>query len=184
MSEAAPRLPPPPGATIPASSASTCPMKSPLRDASWPPCRVKPTLVPPPLVAALAGTGMYLGRDPAATGAAAPAALAAAAGLALLLWAAATLWRARTTLNPIDPARAERLVTHGPFAHSRNPIYLGDALLLLGWALWLGDGMALLGLAGFVLWIDRLQIAAEERALTQRFGDSYRQYCARVRRWL
>lgn len=127
---------------------------------------------------------MYLGHDPAARGAPLPAAGAAAIGLLLMLWAAATLWRARTTLNPVQPERAGRLVTHGPFAHSRNPIYLGDALLLLGWALWLGDWSALLGLAGFVVWIDRLQIAAEERALTQRFGDAYRQYCAQVRRWL
>ncbi|MCK6426255.1 MAG: isoprenylcysteine carboxylmethyltransferase family protein [Burkholderiaceae bacterium] len=145
---------------------------------------MKSTLLPPPLVAALAAAGMYLGDDPTTPGAPLPAATVAAAGLTLMFWAAATLWQAHTTLNPVQPERAGRLVRHGPFAHSRNPIYLGDALLLLGWALWLGDGMALLGPVGFVAWIDRLQIAAEERALAQRFGDAYRLYCAQVRRWL
>ncbi len=67
---------------------------------------------------------------------------------------------------------------------SRNPIYLGDALLLLAFALWLGQPLALLAPLLFVLLIDRGQIRAEERALQQLFGAEYRAYCARVRRWL
>jgi protein-S-isoprenylcysteine O-methyltransferase Ste14 len=106
------------------------------------------------------------------------------AGIALMLIAAWTMWRRHTTLNPIQPGKARHLVTQGLFARSRNPIYLADALLLIGWALWLGQASALLWLAAFVLWIDRWQIGAEERALTALFGDDYRAYCARVRRWL
>jgi len=105
-------------------------------------------------------------------------------GAALMLAAAWTMRQARTTLNPIQPERARQLVSHGLFARSRNPIYLADVLLLLGLLLWLGQVSGLLWIAAFALWIDRLQIPAEERALTQLFGDDYRAYRARVRRWL
>lgn len=151
---------------------------------------MKPTLLPPPVVAALAAAGMAWTADWPAWGRLAlpgrplAAGLLWAAGISLMLLAAWTMWRGHTTLNPIQPERARRLVTQGLFARSRNPIYLADALLLLGWALWLGQLSALLWLAGFLFWIDRWQIGAEERALTTLFGDDYRAYCTRVRRWL
>lgn len=149
-----------------------------------------PLLIPPPLVAALCGYLMWLlaerlpfGRF-AFAGQRPLAALLALAALALMAAAAYTLWRARTTVNPLRPERAAQLVSGGPFAFSRNPIYLGDALLLGAWALALGNAANLALLALFVWFIGRLQIAAEERALQHRFGDEYRAYCARVRRWL
>ncbi len=106
------------------------------------------------------------------------------AALALMLAAAWSLLRARTTLDPQRPGRTTRLLTSGVFARSRNPIYLGDALLLAALAVGLGNALNFLLLPLFVAIIDRLQIAAEERALQRLFGDEYRAYCARVRRWL
>ena len=100
------------------------------------------------------------------------------------LAAAWSLLRARTTLDPQRPGRTTRLLTSGVFARSRNPIYLGDALLLAALAVGLGNALNFLLLPLFVAIIDRLQIAAEERALQRLFGDEYRAYCARVRRWL
>ncbi|MGF6598624.1 protein-S-isoprenylcysteine O-methyltransferase Ste14 [Paraburkholderia sp. GAS448] len=47
--------------------------------------------------------------------------------------------QARTTTNPMDPSKASRLVTDGVFCVSRNPMYLGLELLLIGWAVWLGS---------------------------------------------
>ena len=94
------------------------------------------------------------------------------------------MWRARTTVNPLRPERAAHLVTSGVFARSRNPIYLGDALILAALALGLGNWLNFLLLPAFVGLIGRFQIAPEERALQRLFGDQYRAYCARVRRWL
>ena len=107
---------------------------------------------------------------------------AAAAGVML----AAALWFARqkTTLNPMHPERARHLLTTGPYAVSRNPIYLADAALLLGWALWLGNAAGLLMVPVFIRTLNRLQIEPEEQALAHKFGEAYRDYCRRVRRWL
>lgn len=149
-----------------------------------------PLPIPPPLVVALFGYAMWLlaGRLPfgqfAFAGQRPLAALVALAGLGLMALAAWTMWRARTTVNPLRPERAAHLVTSGVFARSRNPIYLGDALILLALALAFGNWLNFLLLPLFVAGIDRGQIAAEERALQRLFGDEYRAYCARVRRWL
>lgn len=108
----------------------------------------------------------------------------AVAGAALMLAAALSLAAARTTLDPTRPEKSTSLVRAGAFAMTRNPIYLGDVLLLAAWVAWLGQPLGLLPLAGFVAWLDRVQIAAEERALAQRFGPDWQAYRRRVRRWL
>ena len=62
-------------------------------------------------------------------------------------------------------------------------MYLGHAMLLLGWAMWLGQPLALACVAAYALWIDRWQIPAEEHFLRARFGADYDAYRQRVRRW-
>lgn len=113
----------------------------------------------------------------------------AALGLAGLgaLVALAGVWefrRARTTLNPLAPARASALVQGGIYRITRNPMYLGMLLVLIGWAAWLGNAAALLGLPLFVVVLNQLQIKPEERMLRQRFGAQFERYAARVRRWV
>lgn len=105
-------------------------------------------------------------------------------GLAIELVAAARFFLARTTVNPLSPQKATTLVTGGLNRVSRNPMYVGQALLLAGWALWLAHALAPLGAVGYVLWITRFQILPEERALAARFGADYAAYRARVPRWL
>ncbi len=107
-------------------------------------------------------------------------ALVLAAALGLMAWALLTLRRQRTTFVPWDPV--DRLVTTGPFARSRNPIYLADALAHLGGSMALASWWPLLTLplALLALWwwvIDR-----EETYLLARFGAEYRAYADRVRR--
>lgn len=103
-------------------------------------------------------------------------------GVALMVWAVATMWRHRTTVIPHRSASA--LVTDGPFALSRNPIYLGDAMVLLGWAgLW-GAVWGLLLLPAFVFIINRRFILAEEARLREGFGHAFTRWSQRVRRWL
>ena len=91
---------------------------------------------------------------------------------------------ARTTVNPIKIEKASSLVTTGLYRMSRNPMYLGLALILTGWTIILGNpvNIALLGL--FIVFMNRLQIKPEERILELKFGQEYRDYKARVRRWL
>lgn len=109
--------------------------------------------------------------------------LAALGGLWILLAAAAFL-RARTTLDPRHPERSAVLVTGGVFRLSRNPMYLGSALLLAAWGAYLANALAWTVPLLFVAWLDRLQIRPEERALQARFGDAYTRYRRMVRRWL
>ncbi|MBS0507487.1 MAG: isoprenylcysteine carboxylmethyltransferase family protein [Proteobacteria bacterium] len=105
-------------------------------------------------------------------------------GLALELWGLRTFSLQRTTPNPLAPERASAVVQTGPYRFTRNPMYLGVALQLLAWCLYLGNPLALLALVCFVAYITRFQILPEERALAQNFGAPYLQYQRRVRRWL
>ncbi len=103
-----------------------------------------------------------------------------------VLIAGAGVWqfrRAATTVNPMDPNLSSSLVQHGIYRFSRNPMYLGFLLVLVGWALWLGSLPALIWLPVFVIYMNRFQIVPEERMLLAKFGDSYGDYCRRVRRW-
>jgi protein-S-isoprenylcysteine O-methyltransferase Ste14 len=92
--------------------------------------------------------------------------------------------RAHTTVDPLHPDKASRLVTGGIYRVSRNPMYLGFALLLLAWAVFLASPWMLLGVPAFMLYIGRFQIQPEERALETLFGQEFRDYRAQVRRWL
>jgi protein-S-isoprenylcysteine O-methyltransferase Ste14 len=146
--------------------------------------------IPPPLVAAafaLAMWGASRGLPDLSAqfpGQRLAAASALAAGLAVIISAVAQFVRSRTTVDPLHPAAASKLVTGGVFRLTRNPMYLGMALILGAWALWLGNGMAAVLPLGFVAWITRFQIAPEERALRANFGDEFENYAQRVRRWL
>lgn len=106
------------------------------------------------------------------------------AGIGMMLVAAISFYQAKTTINPLDPTKALHLITTGLFGFSRNPIYLADLLILIAWAFWLGNIFNIALLVVFVAYIHRFQIAPEERALAGLFGDAYRDYCSRVRRWV
>lgn len=102
-----------------------------------------------------------------------------------LLAASVSVFRGqRTTVDPTAPRRASTLVTTGPNARTRNPMYLGMVGLLVAHALDRGSARAWVPVAGFAVLIDRVQIRAEEQALRDRFGAEYTAYCARTRRWL
>lgn len=105
-------------------------------------------------------------------------------GLLLDVSGVAGFLRAKTTVNPLKPAAASTLVTTGVYRFTRNPMYAGMLLLLLAWAVRLGNAAALAGPPLFMLYIYRFQIAPEERVLTTLFGEQYAAYRLRVRRWL
>jgi protein-S-isoprenylcysteine O-methyltransferase Ste14 len=147
-------------------------------------------LIPPPVVAGLIGTLMWALDRLLPSGQfhfseqATAATVLFGIGLLLLIIAAAQFVAARTTINPLKPANASRLVTTGVFAFSRNPIYLGDLLMLAAFAVWLGNAYSAALPAAFVWYMNRFQIMPEEQALTHIFGGAYDAYCSRVRRWL
>jgi protein-S-isoprenylcysteine O-methyltransferase Ste14 len=112
-----------------------------------------------------------------------------ALGLILLgIWicalAVSAFIRLRTTVDPRYPDKASRLVVTGIYHYSRNPMYLAILLVLVGVAVYLGALSSLWVIIFFVFYINRYQIVPEERSLEQKFGDSYRQYAERVRRWI
>jgi protein-S-isoprenylcysteine O-methyltransferase Ste14 len=103
-------------------------------------------------------------------------------GVGILVWGRRTLVAGGTNVDPSLPSTA--VVTSGPYRFSRNPLYLGLAIVYLGLtlvfdALW---GIVLLALALIVMHLGVIQ--REERYLERKFGDGYRQYRTAVRRYL
>ncbi len=78
----------------------------------------------------------------------------------------------------------DRLVTDGLFKYSRNPMYLGFGLVLLGVWLLLGSLLPVAGILVYFIVTDRWYIEFEEKRLIEKFGDVYRSYQARTRRWI
>jgi protein-S-isoprenylcysteine O-methyltransferase Ste14 len=92
--------------------------------------------------------------------------------------------RAGTTVNPMKPETSSSLVTSGIYKLTRNPMYLGFLLILLGWAVFLSSILAFLFLPAFIVYMNHFQIEPEERALATLFGQAFAAYKARARRWL
>lgn len=146
--------------------------------------------IPPPLVAVLFGILMWQldrwvpGFDAPAGWRIALALTVLAAGLAVCLSGVLSFRHAGTTVNPLLPETASSLVSSGIYRYTRNAMYLGFAIALVAWSIYLASPIALLGVAGFVLYMNRFQIGPEERALAALFGDTFNAYRGRVRRWL
>ena len=105
-------------------------------------------------------------------------------GAGLLLMALA-VYEMRTKGTTVIPHReADRLVTTGIFSRSRNPIYLGDALILTGAILAWGAVLALPLIPLFVWWTERHFIIAEEDRLRRKFRADFARYCQKTRRWI
>jgi len=107
-------------------------------------------------------------------------ALVILAGGALLAWArlAFASWRFRAELDP-----GHQLATAGPFRWVRHPIYAGLDLLALGTALWIPTPLTLFGAVGMAVG-GELRARAEEPLLEQAFGDAFREYRRRTRRFI
>jgi protein-S-isoprenylcysteine O-methyltransferase Ste14 len=98
-----------------------------------------------------------------------------------LLGAAIQFCQSHTTLNPES---ATAFVASGLFRYTRNPMYLGMALLVAATAVWFASLVGVVVLAGFCVYLTRFQIRPEERAMLRRFGAPYDIYMKQVRRWL
>jgi protein-S-isoprenylcysteine O-methyltransferase Ste14 len=104
------------------------------------------------------------------------------AALSLFAWAIVTITRACSNVPTTMPTTT--IVEAGPYRFTRNPIYLGMCLGLIGLAVALNNPWLLGTLALFALVIRYGVVAREEAYLERKFGDAYRHYRTRVRRWL
>ena len=109
-------------------------------------------------------------------------AAAVAAGFALAAWAVATMRRAGTRFKTHQPTT--RIVAAGPYRFSRNPIYSGMFLVLIGFGLGFDSLWLLVALGLFYPVIRYGVVAREEAYLERKFGDAYLDYKAKVRRWV
>jgi protein-S-isoprenylcysteine O-methyltransferase Ste14 len=105
-------------------------------------------------------------------------------GIAIALAGVIAFHRARTTVNPLKPDATSALVTGGVYRFTRNPMYVGLLLVLAAWMIFLSSPWSVAGLPVFVFYLDRFQIAPEERVLAAKFGAAFADYRTRVRRWL
>lgn len=146
--------------------------------------------VPPPLVCLVCGVGMYF-----TAGAGGESTLAFAShygiglswlclSLILIVLSIRQFKQHQTTVNPLRPSQASQLVSSGIFSVTRNPMYLSLTTILIGLMFFLGNWLGLMWLAVFMLYIQCFQIYPEERAMQLLFGEAYRDYCSRVRRWI
>lgn len=105
-------------------------------------------------------------------------------GITIAITAVFSFRKNQTTVDPINPEKAEKLVTEGIYQYTRNPMYLGLALILTALSVLLKSPFSLAGVLLFMIYLTRFQIHPEERAMIYHFGDEYKKYMCRVRRWL
>jgi protein-S-isoprenylcysteine O-methyltransferase Ste14 len=106
------------------------------------------------------------------------------AGVSIDLASVARFFQRGTTVSPVSPGKSTTLVTDGLYRFSRNPMYLGLALILTGFAVWMGNFGGFLIVPCFIWYVTRFQIVPEEEMLIEKFGLEYADYCSRVGRWL
>lgn len=146
--------------------------------------------LPPPVIALLTAFGMYLiarAFPPAQAMQLIQHVLALAIAACALLIDIAALWsfqRHKTTINPLRPEKARLIISNGIYSFSRNPMYLGMLLWLFAFGCWLGSTWSFPLIMLFYWMIGCFQIPAEEKALREKFGAEYLQYCLKVNRWL
>ena len=146
--------------------------------------------IPPPLIFLLAAASMMLAASAWPTlalqvpGKSALCTLLTGSGLLCDLAGLLAFWKFRTSINPLRPERAQVIVNYGIYRFSRNPMYLGQLLLLAACALRQEHLLALALLPAYIAYLTRFQIIPEERILSAKFGASYAAYQQRVRRWV
>jgi protein-S-isoprenylcysteine O-methyltransferase Ste14 len=105
-------------------------------------------------------------------------------GFFILISAVKLFRNDKTTVNPLSPEQATKLVTNGIFKLSRNPMYLGMALILASVAVFFNIIGGIISMALFCLYITKFQIIPEEKAMKDLFAQDFEQYMQATRRWI
>jgi protein-S-isoprenylcysteine O-methyltransferase Ste14 len=104
------------------------------------------------------------------------------AGSVLNIWADQLFKKYKTTVKPDE--KSIKLIVHGPFSFSRNPMYLGMAAILLGVGVFLGTVSSFIGAVLFIVAMEIFFIPDEEKAMLKSFDEEYKNYKSKVRRWI
>ena len=146
------------------------------------------TKIPPPLVTLIFGLSIYFSRELFPT---IDIKYPFYVGIFLLLLgfliliSAVRLFRIdQTTVNPLSPKQATKLVTEGIFKFSRNPMYLGMACVLASLAMFFNIIGGIVFIALFCAYITKFQIVPEEKAMLDLFSEDFDQYKQTTRRWI
>ena len=105
------------------------------------------------------------------------------AAFAVLLWCVSLHFARYQSRVPLQTA-PQVLLQRGPYRVSRNPLYIADSLIVLGWAIFYGSAAVLVGCLVFASVLAFVVVPSEERQLTDRFGNDYLRYKATIPRWL
>lgn len=105
-------------------------------------------------------------------------------GFAFAISGVVSFKKHKTTVNPINTKNVSTLVISGIYRYTRNPMYVGMLMVLLGYLLYLGNPINVLFIALFIWYMTTYQIKPEEVLLASLFGDEYDLYKTNVRRWL
>jgi len=105
-------------------------------------------------------------------------------GFVILISAVRLFRKDKTTVNPLSPEQATKLVTDGIFKYSRNPMYLGMALVLGSVAVFFNLTGGIILIALFCAYITKFQIIPEEKAMKDLFSDDFEKYKKVTRRWI
>ena len=146
--------------------------------------------IPPPIVAVLCGLGIvYLPDLFGLEGFEIPlqgwvAGVVIVFGLSFDLMGLLEFRKHATTISPLSPNKSVLVVSSGIYRITRNPMYLGMAIVLVGVTIAFGSAIGLLMVLVFVLYITRFQIKPEERILEAKFGEAFVDYKAKVKRWI
>ena len=105
-------------------------------------------------------------------------------GLIIILSAIILFKKYQTTITPLNPSNATKLITDGIYKFSRNPMYLGLLLVLVGISIILNLTGGFLFILLFILYINLFQIIPEENAMVDLFKDEFLEYKKNVRRWI
>lgn len=153
------------------------------------------TKIPPPAVMAVCAAGLWLTQNQVSLalfdieGQSFPwtTQLAIAVFLSGVAMDVASLKRffsVRTTINPLKPQQASKLVTSGTYSFTRNPMYVGLMMWLVAAGIYTNNPLTLIWPVVFITYINRFQIQPEEHFLKQLFGEEYLEYSQNTPRWL
>ena len=105
-------------------------------------------------------------------------------GLYIVIRSSRLFAQAKTSIDPLRPFKSTSLITNDIYKYSRNPMYFGYFLIILGSSVYLGNVISIIIIPLFIFTINFLQIIPEEEALKDLFGPRYDEYLIKVRRWI
>ena len=144
--------------------------------------------IPPPIVTLISGLAIFFSRplfpDYHSNLINVFSAILLFFGLLVFFLAVASFKRYKTTVNPLQPSKASHLVISGIFRFTRNPMYLGMALILLSLSFKFNLLGGLIVTVLFIMFITKFQIIPEEEAMQGLFQDEFETYKENTRRWI